>query len=102
MPLPPPQLDGASVLCWASTAGARHTARTTHRAGGLLLAAAPYLAICQYPGQTEYYLFYCDAQWNVQTDTAHATVEAAKDQAEFEYEGVSAFWSPRSQGIIPA
>jgi hypothetical protein len=95
MPPPPPQLDDAPVLFWASTSHARPTARTTHRAGGRILPPAINLAICQYPGDTQYYLFYCDADWNVQTDTAHASLDAAKDQAEFEYEGISASWTPK-------
>src|SRR3954452_22922987 len=71
--LPPPeQLDGANVLLWTPDLRVtRPTARTTHRVGGDLLGAAVALAICQYDGDSQYYLFYCDDEWNVRTDTCH-------------------------------
>jgi len=50
------------------------------------------LAICQYEGETAYYLFGCDADWNTVTDTWHETLEGALQQAEFEYEGISRTW----------
>jgi hypothetical protein len=39
------------------------------------------------------YLFGCDSDWNVVTDTWHESVDEAKEQAEFEYEGISKTWS---------
>ena len=59
-----------------------------------MLGPAAALAICQYEGDSQYYLFYCDDEWNVRTDTCHQSLDDAKDQAEFEYEGVSALWGP--------
>jgi len=50
------------------------------------------LAICQYEKEDAFYLFGCDAEWNSQTDTWHQTVEEAKEQAEFEYQGTSGTW----------
>jgi len=38
-------------------------------------------------------LFGCDAEWNSLCDTWHETLEDAKEQAEFEYEGTSNTWS---------
>jgi len=40
-----------------------------------------------------FYLFGCDPDWNVVTDTWHESVDDAKEQAEFEYEGISKTWS---------
>jgi hypothetical protein len=95
MPPPPKQLDGANVLAWtADLYNARPTARTTHRVAGDVLAPAAALAICQYDGDSQFYLFYCDDEWNVCTDTCHSSIDEAKHQAEFEYEGVSALWRP--------
>jgi hypothetical protein len=51
------------------------------------------LAICVYEtGDEGFYLFYCDEEWRVVTDTWHETLEDAKSQAEFEYEGVNESW----------
>jgi hypothetical protein len=47
------------------------------------------LAICQYEGEQSCYLFYCDAEWNVVTDTWHESVAQAMKQADFEYSGIS-------------
>lgn len=92
---PPAQLDGAEVLWWADLARASATGWTTHRVRGEVLGPAAGLAICRYAGDGEFYLFYCDAEWNVRTDTCHESVERAKAQAEFEYEGVGAAWRAR-------
>ncbi len=51
------------------------------------------LAIYQLEGESALHLFGWDAQWNVVTDTWHATLEEALHQAEFEYEGVSTTWN---------
>lgn len=51
------------------------------------------MAICQYEGQDDYFLFGCNADWDSVTDTWHQTLEEAKEQAEFEYEGVSETWT---------
>lgn len=50
------------------------------------------LAICRYGDGEGYYLFYCDREWEVVTDTHHQSVEDARSQAEFEYTGVSRAW----------
>ena len=50
------------------------------------------LAICKHIDDSGYCLFYCDENWNVQSDGWYESIEEAKDQAEFEYEGVSACW----------
>ncbi len=51
------------------------------------------LAICQVGYGQEFYLFGCDHDWNVVTDTWHQSLDEAKGQAEWEYEGVSKTWS---------
>lgn len=89
----PAQLNNADVILFTSL-GSRHkpTGACRHIVAGELLGAAAGLAICQYKSDEGFYLFYCDAQWNVITDTWHGTLEDAKAQAEFEYEGVSTTW----------
>jgi len=49
------------------------------------------LAICV--DKSGYFLFGCDSAWHVVTDTWHQTLEEAMNQAESEYEGISATWN---------
>jgi hypothetical protein len=60
--------------------------------GGRLIGALAGLAICQYQEESAFYLFGCDCDWKVVTDTWHQSIEDAKAQAEFEYEGVEKTW----------
>lgn len=53
------------------------------------MGPAAALAICRYHDDDGCYLFYCDALWNVLTDTWHESMEAAIRQADFEYVGLS-------------
>ena len=50
------------------------------------------LAICSCGEGSAFYLFGCDPEWSVVTDTYHDSLDDAMDQAEFEYEGVSKTW----------
>jgi len=95
---PPEYLDGARVLYWTPI-DARHnrTGQTRHYADGELQTDFKGLAIAAYEASTgipkqEVYLFYCDETWEVQNDTYHNSIEAAKEQAEFEYTGTKSTW----------
>lgn len=89
----PEVIGGAKVICFTPLdAQHRHTGNCKQIVNGILLGAAAGLAICQYEGESAYYLFGCDAEWNTLSDTWHETLENAKEQAEFEYEGVSLTW----------
>jgi hypothetical protein len=92
MTMPPHELDGAIVVYFAAIDGCRHTGRCKHLVGGSLVQPASAVAICRYRETEGYYLFGCDSCWHVVTDTWHETIEKAKEQAEFEYEGVSKNW----------
>ena len=59
---------------------------------GQLMGSMSGLAICQYDGEDAFYLFGCDADWQTVTDTWHQTLDDAKRQAEFEYEGINKTW----------
>ncbi len=89
----PEQIGGANVLLYTPI-DERH--RTTgycrHIVAGVVQGPAAGLAICQYDGEECFYLFGCDEGWSGVTDTWHRSIEEAKGQAEFEYEGVSATW----------
>jgi hypothetical protein len=51
---------------------------------GELMGPASGLAICQYAGESSFYLFSCDEDWRTLTDTLHESLEDAKAQAEFD------------------
>jgi hypothetical protein len=89
----PNEIGGAKVVLYTSI-DERHrdTGNCRQIVAGELMGAAAGLAICQYKGEDSFYLFGCDQDWNTVTDTWHETLEDAKAQAEFEYEGVSATW----------
>ena len=91
---PPEPIGGARLVRWSVIDGRhRPTGNCRQIVGGELQGAAAGLAICQYEGEEAYYLFGCDAEWNTVTDTWHESLEEALNQAEFEYEGVTATWS---------
>ena len=90
----PKILDGAKVVIYTPI-DERHrpTGNCNQIVAGVLQGPASGLAICQYEGEDSFYLFGCDEDWNSVTDTWHESVEDAKAQAEFEYEGVNTTWS---------
>ncbi len=87
----PGTVGGAKVILYTAIDGRhRHTGNCRQFVEGVLMGPAAGLAIGQYEGEDAFYLFGCDVEWNAVTDTWHKTLEEAKQQAEFEYEGVSA------------
>jgi hypothetical protein len=95
----PRLLGTAEVLRYARvTDDVRATGNTRHLdgalpvggelVGGKLIPPAKALAIAQYPGEENVYLFGLDERGEIQSDTWHETVEDALDQADFEYEGL--------------
>jgi hypothetical protein len=74
------------VICTADLTETAATGRTLHT--GLEVGNFAALAIAKYPKDSGFYLFYCDADWGVVTDTYHASVENAVGQAQFEFSGV--------------
>lgn len=90
----PNEVGGFKVVCY-SPIDERHrfTTKTKQLVRGALMGAMSGLAICKLPGAQEVYLFGCDRDWNVVTDTWHQNLDEAKDQAEFEYEGIGRTWN---------
>lgn len=74
-------IGGAKVICYA----------VVNAQSSQLQPVANGLAICQYSLGEGFYLFRCDSKWLEYADTWHETLEDAKDQAEHEYKGISAF-----------
>ena len=85
----PEFLDGARVLQVASLVGLQPTGKTRHYRGipssREALENFAALAIAQYDGKEGFYLFYCDSDWNVMTDTFHDDLAGAIEQANWEY-----------------
>jgi hypothetical protein len=87
-------VGGAKVVRWSVIDGRhRPTGGCRQIVAGVLQGAAAGLAICQYAGESNFFLFGCDPEWDPLTDTWHETMEGALRQAEFEYEGVSKTWN---------
>jgi hypothetical protein len=93
----PNEISNATVIHY-TILDTRHipTGKCAHIVTGELINSVAGLAICQYTGEDSYYLFYCDQNWHTLTDTWHATLQDALNQAEFEYEGTKSTWLKRS------
>ena len=90
-------MDGAQVLAVARLARRAPTGRTRHFVGNEQVLTFDYLALAQYDGADGVYLFYCDDEWRVITDTLHDSVAAAQSQAEDEFGVAEAEWSVQRQ-----
>ena len=94
----PKLLGSALVLRYARiTPDVRATGNTRHLegalpvggelVGGTLIPPAKALAIAQYAGEENVYLFGLDEHGDIQSDTGHETVEDALDQADLRVRG---------------
>jgi hypothetical protein len=92
MEQPPTMIDGARVLWWADTAGIHKTDACTFREGNRVQALFAGLAIAQYDGASDCYLFLCDQKWETQNDNDHRTIDEAREFAESLYPGISNRW----------
>jgi hypothetical protein len=91
---PPPNLCEMQVLRYALIgADVVATGNTTHTINGRPTEAMTALAICDGGGTPQsYYLFSCDENWNVITDTHHLSLDEALSQAAFEYQNILPSW----------
>ena len=89
----PEVISGETLICY-SPIDERHrfTGNCKQIVAGQVLGPMAGLMICYYEKDGGFYLFGCDADWRVKTDTWHETLDEAKSQAEFEYEGISNTW----------
>jgi len=88
----PDIIGDSSVISYAVVNLSIPTGNTQHFAGTKLLGVAYGLAICKDKSTNGYYLFYCDDQWIEFADTWHETIEDARDQADYEYAGITNNW----------
>jgi hypothetical protein len=86
----PEELDGAKVVKYAVVSSkVKPTGATRHLVAGAQPGPTAALAIARYREEDGFYLFYLDDEGRVVTDTLHESLEAAFDQASFEYYGLS-------------
>jgi hypothetical protein len=93
----PKIIDGASVICWAETAGIAKTGACTFRREEQVQSQFAVLAIAQYKPDAGCYLFLCDENWETQNDTLHRDLDEARAFAERLYPGISARWRPAAE-----
>jgi hypothetical protein len=69
----------------------KHTKNCEHKVSGKTLGKAKWASITKPDDTGSCYLFMCydDDEFS---DSIHASIEDAKDQAEWEYEGISNVW----------
>lgn len=95
---PPKRIANAILICYSRIDQRhRHTGEGRQIVDGVVQGPVAALAICRYDGDSSCYLFGCDCDWNVITDTFHQTIEDAKRQAEVEYSGVTQTWEISAQ-----
>ena len=88
----PKEISGLKVVSF-TLLDERHqpSGNTSHFLGNKATSIPASLAICR-ESDSSFYLFYCDDRWEPLTDTWHASIVAAKEQAQFEFVGVSNTW----------
>lgn len=89
-----PDVIGGAIVIQYTLIDSRHlfTENTKQIVNGETLKSMKGLVICKYENEEGIYLFGCDADWNVITDTWHNDVEEAVAQAEFEYKNTKNTW----------
>tara|TARA_R110000868_G_scaffold178253_1_gene417824 strand:+ start:595 stop:894 length:300 start_codon:yes stop_codon:yes gene_type:complete len=87
------ELGEAKILQYLTlTSDQKQTENTQHIIGGKEQTEFHGLAVCKYDNGAGVYLFYCDSDWNILTDTWHETTEDAQNQASFEFENLEGKW----------
>lgn len=98
-----PETVGGCRVLYFTTIDERHkpTHAYRHTVDGKIIEQVWGLAICQRLDHPSFYLFRCEYDYVPITNTWHATLEEAFEQAEFEYVGVNATWQqfPNSSAV---
>ena len=86
---PPTHIDGAQVLelSWSDAPFG-----DVCFPDGTIAAVIHGLALCQYEGSPIIYRFSCNAAWETEQDSDHASLEEAKEQLPDQYRRVPATW----------
>ncbi len=90
---PPAQLDGADVLCWvASRRGGFY-----QLAGSCPAVTVAGMAVARYADGRSFYLFKCDAAWQVVQDWDCGSVAEAQGLAAEHAGGEPLAWHPDAE-----
>jgi hypothetical protein len=84
---PPAELDGAKVLYWADVSTVALSGAVRHYRDGVFQERFSRIAIAQYAGHTDAYLFHCGPEWAVENDNYYDSVDEAIADAERQYAG---------------
>ena len=98
--MPPREICEMPVLRFAQMGPkVAATGNTIHTVNGRPAGPISALAICDGGGTPQsFYLFSCDADWNVITDTHHLSIDEALNQASFEYNNIHSAWQQPKHG----
>ncbi len=92
---PPAQLDGAAILCWtASSHGGFYQLAGSHPP-----VTVVGMAVARYRDGGPFYLFKCDAEWQVVQDWDCGSVEEARELAAEHAGGEPLVWRPDAEPI---
>jgi hypothetical protein len=93
MDMAPRIIDSALVQAYAiCDSSVRFTGKTSTYHDGRPVGKVPCLAICRNLRADDILLFYCSENWETFGTRGFESVEAAKKQAEIEYDGISSKW----------
>ena len=85
---PPAELDGASVVCWADVSGLSPTGVVKHFADDVPQRDISQIAVAQYSGDADAYLFHCNREWRVVNDDLYESAAEAIAGALLQYAGL--------------
>ena len=89
------EIDGAKILEYTTVNRRQFNNATNHYVDGEQRTEFSGLAICQYSGSEDVYLFYCDSDWNTISDTFHSDIVSAKRQASSEFSEIGDTWKKK-------
>ena len=92
---PASTLDGARVLRFAALNGIQPSGKAVVLMNGAPIAPPSALAVCQYEGESDVYVFHCAADWSVLGAAHFESLQSALTSAEHGFPGVSAKWVDR-------
>ncbi|NTV37190.1 MAG: hypothetical protein HGA53_09565 [Anaerolineaceae bacterium] len=94
---PPDELDGAEVILWAFTPQKPFFIMVY--SDGTPYKPIHGFAICRYKGESQYYKFSCDIEWNVENDMDCDSIEeAVKIANDMTIEPIT--WNKKTSSII--
>ena len=90
---PPEEIGGGRVVAYAIFGPiVSPTGMTRHLVDGKFMSFVAALAICREDQEQRFSLCFCDEDWRVLATSAHRSVEEARQEAEFENDGVVPNW----------